>query len=139
MTTALATDRPAAKERRRFPRYLLPSMYTGVEVRPLDSDKFQWQGHAYDISESGMRFEVDEPIDPGTQIAVRIDLPGSQSLAISERRPVYALADVVWVEQEDVEARGPVRMACSFKRFIIPGDRQRLRDRLGSGRFSAAA
>ncbi len=139
MTTAVAKDRPKAKERRRFPRFVLPSMYTGVEVRPMNSDKFQWQGHAYDISEGGMRFEVDEPIDPGTEIAVRIELPGAQNLAISERRPVYALADVVWVEQDDVEARGPVRMACNFKRFIVPGDRQRLRDRLESGRFSAAA
>lgn len=128
-----------ATDRRRHPRYLLPSMYTSVEVRPLSSETYQWKGHAYDISEGGMRFELDYPIEPGSRIAVRIELPGSDRLRLTERRPVYAFANVVWLEEEDLEHPGPVRMACVFERFILAGDRERLLERLQSGRYSLAA
>lgn len=128
-----------ARERRRHPRFLLPSMYTSVALRPLDREKFQWEGHAYDISEGGMRFEIDHPIEPGTPVAVRIQLPGAGTLRIAERRPVYAFANVVWLEEDDVDQPGPVRMACVFSRFLQPGDKERLLKRLRSGRFSLAA
>jgi len=128
-----------ASERRRHQRYVLPSMYTGVDVRPMDSDSFDWKGHAYDISEGGMRFELDQPIEPGTQIAVRIQLPGAEFLRLTERRPVYAFANVVWIEEDDLDQGGPVRMACVFSRFVMPGDKERLCQRLASGRFSLAA
>ncbi len=127
------------RERRRHTRYVLPSMYTQVAVRPLDSEKYQWEGHAYDISEGGMRFEIDRPIAPGTPVAVRIQLPGASQLRIAERRPVYALANVVWLEEDDVDQPGPVRMACVFSRFLQVGDKERLLGRLQSGRFSMAA
>lgn len=126
-------------ERRRHERYLLPSMYTEVEARPLDCEEFVWQGHAYDISEGGMRFELDSPVEPGTPIALRLQLPGAQHLLASERRPVHAFANVVWIESEDVDQGGPVRMACVFTRFVVPGDAERLRGRLHSGRYSLAA
>lgn len=127
------------KERRLHPRYILPSMYTLVEVRPLDSDEFKWKGHAYDMSEGGMRFELDTPIEPGTRIAVRVQLPGAEHLPITARRPVYVFANVVWIEEDDLRECGPVRMACVFSRFVLPGDDQRLRQRLKSGRYSLAA
>lgn len=126
-------------DRRAYPRFLMPSMYTVVAVRPLDSERFLWSGHAYDVSAGGMRFELDHPIEPGTPISVRLQLPGAQSLRMSERRPVYAFANVVWIEEDDLEDTGPVRMACVFKRFVMPGDLERLTTRLASGRFSAAA
>ncbi len=129
----------AGKDRRRFPRYLLPSMYTSIAVRPLDMEGFQWEGHAYDISEGGMRFEIDEPIPPGSAVAMRIELPGAHSLRIAERRPVYVMANVVWLEEDDLEHPGPVRMACVFHQFVQPGDRERLMGRLKSGRYSLAA
>jgi hypothetical protein len=129
----------SGKDRRRYQRFVLPSMYTEVEVRPLDSEKFEWKGHAYDVSEGGMRFELDRPIEPGTQIAVRLQLPGAQHLTITERRPVYAFANVVWIEEDDIEQGGPVRLACVFTRFVMPGEEARLRARLRSGRYSLAA
>lgn len=128
-----------ASDRRRHQRYVLPSMYTGVEVRSMDSDSFEWKGHAYDISEGGMRFELDHPIEPGTRIAVRIQLPGAEFLRLTERRPVYAFANVVWIEEDDLDQGGPVRMSCVFSRFVMPGDQERLSRRLSSGRFSLAA
>jgi len=114
-------------------------MYTEVEVRALDCEKFEWKGHAYDISEGGMRFELDRSIKTGTEIALRIQLPGAQHLPAAERRPVYAFANVVWIEEEDVDQAGPVRMACVFRNFVQPGDEERLKSRLQSGRYSLAA
>jgi hypothetical protein len=134
------------KDRREHPRYVLPSMYTAIAVRPCapdvlrpHEDDFQWHGHAYDVSEGGMRFEIDEPIAPGTPVAVRLELPGAATLRVVERRPVFVLANVVWIEQEDLDQPGPVRMACVFRQFVQPGDRERLLGRLRSGRYSLAA
>lgn len=129
----------SGKDRRRHTRFVLPSMYTEVEARPLDSDTFDWKGHAYDISVGGMRFELDRPVEPGTQIALRLQLPGAQHMKLTDRRPVYVFANVVWIEEDDVEQGGPVRMACVFNRFVMPGDEARLHTRLRSGRYSAAA
>lgn len=126
-------------ERRQHQRYVLPSMYTRVDIRPLDQEQFAWSGHAYDISEGGMRFELDYPIEPGSAVAVRLTLPGQESLRFSQRRPVYAFANVVWINEDDVEDNGPVRMACVFSRFVMPGDQERLMERLESGRYSLAA
>lgn len=128
-----------ATDRRQHPRFVLPSMYTTVEVRPLDCQEFVWKGHAYDISEGGMRFELDQPVAPGTKIAVRVELPGADRLRLSDRKPVDAIANVVWVEEDDVEHGGPVRMACVFTDYAVPSDRERLQLRLNSGRYSRAA
>lgn len=128
-----------AMNRRRHPRYVLPSMYTAIAVRPLDSDKFLWEGHAYDISEGGMRFEIDRAIAPGTPVAIRIQLPGAANMRASERRPVYVFANVVWLEEDDLDMGGPIRMACVFTQFVQPGDKERLLKRLASGRYSVAA
>lgn len=126
-------------DRRLHTRFALPAMYTAVAVRPLDQDAFNLFGHAYDLSEGGMRFEVDEAIPAGAAIVVRLQLPGP-AISWSEQRPVYAFANVVWVEQEDVElGAGPVRMACVFRRFVQQSDLDRLRQALGSGRYSQAA
>lgn len=130
---------PSIHERRAHPRYLLPSMYTTIAVRAIDSDEFTWEGHAYDISEGGMRFEVDHPIPPGAEVAIRIELPGASSMRVADRKPVYVFANVVWLEEEDIDTAGPVRMACVFKRFVEPGDQERLMARLKSGRYSLAA
>ncbi len=127
------------RDRRQHPRYVLPSMYTNIAVRLLDSDEFLYEGHAYDLSEGGMRFEVDHAIAPGTAVAIRIELPGSDSLLAADRKPVYVFANVLWLEEEDLDHTGPIRMACAFTRFAMPGDQQRLMARLRSGRYSVAA
>ncbi len=125
-------------DRRRYERYLLPSMYTAVAARELDSDEFTLTGHAYDISRGGMRFELDQPIEPGAKIALRIELPGSGA-NWAEPRAVFAFANVVWIEEDDLDSTGPVRMACVFTNFCRAGDEDRLLKRLQSGRFAQAA
>ena len=126
-------------ERRQHPRFLLPSMYTTVAVRELDSEVFVLTGHAYDISVGGMRFEVDTPIEPGTRIAVRIELPVGRAHSWATPRAVFAFANVLWLEEDDLDSTGPVRMACAFTNFCKPQDREALTHALHSGRFAKAA
>jgi hypothetical protein len=123
-------------ERRRFERFDLPSMYTEIKVRELDSEEFELHGHAYDVSLGGIRFELDTPLEPGTRIAVQIQLPGS---APKDRRAIFAFANVVRIYEDDIEARGPVRIACVFENFCTPDAEARLTAALSSGRFTKAA
>jgi hypothetical protein len=124
---------PAATERRRHPRFSLPGMYTPVAVRLIDEGRFRWAGHAYDISEGGMRFELDRALEPGTCIVARIALPGGDE----DDSVVFAFGTIVWLEDEDDPA--PYRMAAVFTRFAREGDRELLHERLSSGRFATAA
>lgn len=127
------------QNRRIHTRYSLPSMYTEISVREMDSTEFTSTGHAYDISLGGMRFELDQAIEPGTPIAVRILLPGPSSLRGTDRRAIFAMGHVVWTEEDDLEQGGSVRMACVFHNFCQPGDEQRLLSQLSSGQYARAA
>jgi len=131
MATATGTDR------RKFTRYSLPSMYSRVLVRRADSQEALLDGHAYDISRGGIRFELDEAIETGAEIAVRIDLPQTVCERSTERRSVFAFANVIWNGAEDEV--GPVRHAASFTRFAQEGDEEQLHDRLSQGRYALAA
>jgi hypothetical protein len=122
--------------RRRFERFALSPMYTPVAVRTLPEGTPGLDGHAYDISEGGLRFELDAPIAPGTPVIIDITLP--PGTAGIEPKPVSALANVVWLDT-DPDEPGPVRMAAVFKRFVAPADKDRLLGHLASGRFSRAA
>ena len=123
--------------RRRYERFALSPMYTPVSVRLLDSETFDLEGHAYDISEGGIRFELDRPIAPGTHIAMQIALPaGLGSAQSGPGRSVFVLGNVVWIDDEEP---GPVRMALAITRFARAGDRERLIERLASGRYARAA
>lgn len=127
----------ASTERRRFDRFELPVMYTKIAIRRLDSDTFEWEGHAYDISRGGVRFELDRGFEPGTPVAMRIDLPRATIERSTERRSVYVFANVVWLENDD--QTGPIRMAAVFTRFCRTGDEETLLKRINSGRYSLAA
>ncbi len=130
---------PAQNNRRKFNRFRLPPAYTPVNVRLTDSEKFTLSGHAYDISEGGIQFELDNPIAPGTPIAMQIELPrglGEAEDVDGPGRAVFVLGNVVWIDDSEP---GPVRMALVITRFARAGDQERLRSRLASGRYSAAA
>jgi hypothetical protein len=123
-------------ERRRFPRFETEPMYTDIAVRLLDSEEFLWQGHAYDVSEGGLRFELDRPIAPGTQVAVRITLP-TMNADTGPGRAVFAFANVVWLEDEDEP--GPYKMAAVINTFCRAGDRERLLGEFRKGVYRLAA
>jgi hypothetical protein len=122
--------------RRRHVRYVLEPAYTPVAVRTLESERFDNEGHAYDISEGGVRFEADRAIAPGSPIAIQITLPVREG-DLEAGRSVLAFGNVVW--QEDEEEPGPVKMAATFTHFARLGDRERLVRKMGSGRWRMAA
>ena len=123
--------------RRRHARFQLEPMYTPVAVRTLDKEVFDIEGHAYDISEGGIRFELDRAVPPGTKIAMQITLPNLDSREIGPGRSIFVFANVIWIEDEDEP--GPVRTAAVFTHFARAGDRERLLRQFASGRFRAAA
>ena|SRR5678816_178525 len=123
--------------RRRFDRFILTPGYTPVAVKLLADDTFSFEGHAYDISEAGLRFELDQPIEPGTPVAIEVTLPGGPRSLTDDNR-VCAMGSVVWVD-DDPDEPGPVRMAAAFTRFARTSDKERLLSQLGSGRLARAA
>lgn len=121
-------------DRRRHERFSLRPMYTGIALRGPLEEGFPHEGHAYDISESGLRFELDRSIEPGTQVELKISLPGGGSDA---SREIMASATIVWLADE--EEPGPAQMAAVFRRFACEEDHDRLVRHLASGKFGRAA
>ena len=68
-----------ASNKRACERLRLRPMYTSVIVEPNQShtcDEASLLGHAYDVSASGIRIELDEPLDVGQTVKVHVDLTG---------------------------------------------------------------
>ena len=122
--------------RREFERFLLEPGYTRAEVRVQPNEaEFSREGHVYDISEGGICFELDEPLEPGATISMKIDLP----LNAGDRGPgraVFVTGNIVWC---DVEEPGASRMALAITRFDRSGDKQRMIRALTSKRYLRAA
>ena len=121
MATAMACRQvltlvAAKAEQRRHPRYEVDPMYTSVTAERTDgSDReplepHKLEGHAYDISLGGMRFELDEALPAGARVAVEVALPGCV-------QPIRATARVVRVFSA-VDDPGPRRMAVEFETFL---------------------
>jgi c-di-GMP-binding flagellar brake protein YcgR len=123
MSTALHVNRRA------FERFSLPPMYTAITASRAAGACLS--GHAYDISEGGMRLELDEALAPGEVVTVDIELPGTQS-SISVR------GNVVWVNDADDDP-GPRRHAMRFADFATPADHARLVSFLGQRKLRRAA
>mgnify|MGYP000926715538 FL=1 len=123
--------------RRHFERFRTQPMYTPVCLRTLDNEHFTFEGHAYDISEGGVQFELDRGIDPGTPVAVQITLPsGGLADDPGPGRSIFVFGNVIWLDDSEP---GPVRMAVVFTSFARLGDRERLLRQLGTGYFARAA
>jgi len=133
----LKIDGRRVTERRRYARFTLEPMYTPIAVRMLDSEVFDIEGHAYDISEGGMRFELDRAVLPGTKVAMQITLPSLSPMEIGPGRSIMVFANVLWLE--DAEDPAPFRMAAVFTHFARAGDRERLLRQFATGRYRAAA
>ena len=124
--------------RRQHPRFSVIPSYTSARVRLLTEENFSNSGHVYDISEGGVRFEMDSPIEPGTPVAMEIllpDRPGSMTLD-GPGRAVFLLGNVVWC---DADEPGPAKMALVITRFARAGDRDRLMNRISSGSYARVA
>ncbi|MFA7235587.1 MAG: PilZ domain-containing protein [Phycisphaeraceae bacterium] len=62
-------------DHRRHPRKALPVGYAQVRVRLPGQQRYSLTGHAYDISLSGIRFELDQSIPLGKAIDMQLSLP----------------------------------------------------------------
>ena len=123
--------------RREHERLRLQPMYTSVIVEPRNSnvcDESSMLGHAYDVSASGIRIELDEPLEVGQNVKVHVDLTGGGF----ESEEVLADAKVVWVNDADDDP-GPRRMALRFTDFHSQRHQNRLARFLGDGLMRAAA
>jgi hypothetical protein len=119
-------------ERRRHDRYKLPALYTHVLVEPrIDGEPSQLSGHAYDISNAGVRIELDQPLPVGQTVHVHLQLPGGI-------KDVNAGANVIWVSTADDDP-GPRRMALQFTAFDTAGDQDQLDGYLQTGLHRIAA
>jgi len=125
-------------DRRRHERTTVIPAYTGCRVRLQREDGFRFDGHVHDISEGGVRFEADVPVDPGTPVALQIDLPHRDSSADADGpgRAVFVIGNVVWC---NIEEPGPAIMAMAITRYARAGDRERLLRRLAGNGFARRA
>lgn len=118
-------------EARGATRYKLPAMYTLIRVRPAGTQRYRWTGYVYDISTSGMRFEIDRALAPDMQVEIHAMLPGKEQMTFQATGHIVRLHD-------DDYAPGPKRMGMSFDSFAFGGDEQRLSGYLQqAGRLAA--
>ncbi|XAL99709.1 PilZ domain-containing protein [Phycisphaeraceae bacterium D3-23] len=115
----MSTFKMPESSQRSEPRLKLPAAYTLVRARVIGSSKYTWTGHLYDISVTGMRFELDMPLDIDAQIEVRGMLPGKDHTSFRATGRVVRL-------HSDEEDLGPAVMGMMFEQFRSPMDYQRL-------------
>ena len=124
MTTATAP----AIDRRQFDRFALQPMYTRVVVQRVAGGRMEeYEGYAYDISEGGMRIELDERLERGERVNVTLELPGG-----CEPLPIRSACRVAWVNDEMDDPAMP-RMALRVIKYFDQESRGRLIRLLGSG------
>ena len=121
-----------AADYRRHPRFKLPAMYTLLRMRHEGDKRYRWTGYIYDVSQSGLRFEMDDAIDPGSGVEIRAMLPGFDHVTFRATGHVVRIHD-------DCDEPGPVRMALQFDSFPSEADEQALQGylRAQSGRLAA--
>ena len=128
-------------ERRRYERFELVPGYTAVAVRRRGESGPWHLGHAYDVYEGGVRFELDHAFEPGSIVEMKIDLPRSSvhegfDADAEDGISVGLTARVIWCEQDgSCDARLGVEVA----QYADQSDRSRLIRHLTGGRFRRAA
>ncbi|MDA0802476.1 MAG: PilZ domain-containing protein [Planctomycetota bacterium] len=76
------------------------------------------EGHAYDVSAHGLRFELDQAVPTGSRIDFELELPGCVRAIRGKGRVVRVFSD-----EDDP---GPRRMAAHIEEFESEHDRMRL-------------
>jgi hypothetical protein len=106
-------------DRRRHPRFSVDPMYSAVSVVRRGQRE---EGHVYDVSLSGMRFELDRPARRGSTLDVEVSLPGCEEAIRAKARVVRVF--------DEIDDPGPRRMAVEFETFSV-GSRAILERYLG--------
>lgn len=108
-----------SSERRQSSRLKLAPMYTMIRVRAVADHEKKLSGHIYDVSDSGLRFELDDALPIGQTVEFNALLPGKQHTAITGR------GRVVRHHNPDNDP-GPVRMGLAFEHFTDKAEEQKL-------------
>jgi|GEM_PF-1821504 len=114
--------------RRDANRISVTAAYSSLAVTADGSP--QLLGHVYDISEKGLRFEVDQALPIGSAIELEFIVPPEESIRVTAR--------VVRVYDE-ADDPGPRRMGAEFTGFGSPSDEARLGGLLDSYHLVRAA
>lgn len=97
-------------DRRAHDRFVVEPMYSAVRVTPRGRNSGEpLEGHIYEISIGGMRFELDEPLPRDSKVSAELTLPGCEVPITVEGR-VLRVFDVV-------DDPGPRRMVLEFETF----------------------
>jgi hypothetical protein len=105
------------KDRRRRRRINLQPMYTAVSVRVLSKRDVPLEGHAVNLSETGIVVEVDNTIPIGHAVTLEFQVSGLGRLR-DEQWPTYAVAaEVVRIDNLAEFPHGPYRVAMRFVRI----------------------
>jgi len=102
-----------AKDRRRHARFTVDPMFSSVAVLPAGAavpcGELGCDGHLYEVSLGGMRFELDEPLPRDSVVTAELTLPGCDAPITVDGR-VLRVFDVV-------DDPGPRRMVLEFETF----------------------
>jgi len=119
-------------DNRRFERFRVEPMYSSVSVQTAGDMKVRnGQGHLYEVSEAGVRIEIDEALAPGTSVSLDMRLPG-------EVESIFVTGRVIWCADPEDDP-GARRMGVCFTQFATPAGRAQLGRYLGSGYARRAA
>jgi len=105
------------EDHRRYPRKAVKPGYAWLT---LSRDGRVYDGHLYDISMGGIRFELDEAVPAGSVVDVHLYLPtGRHGVTTIEARGQV-------VRYHDPEEVGPIRMGLAFTGMLTAGDAEAL-------------
>ncbi|MGN6369316.1 MAG: PilZ domain-containing protein [Phycisphaerae bacterium] len=105
------------KDRRRRRRVDLQPMYTAVSVRVLARRDEPLEGHAVNLSETGVVVEIDNMIPIGQAVTLELKVAGLGRLR-EEQWPTYAVAaEVVRIDDLAEFPQGPYKVAMRFVRI----------------------
>ncbi|MBM4051951.1 MAG: PilZ domain-containing protein [Planctomycetes bacterium] len=115
----------ALAEQRLSERYGVNAPYTAVRVGAAGGAGFPLEGHAYDISATGLRFELDEVMKVGQPLSLELLLPGAGGWVRLAGRVVRLF--------DEIDDPGPRRMAIHVDSFEDDSHRERLVGHLDRG------
>jgi len=115
----------ALAEQRTTERYGVNAPYTAVRVEPRNGVGVPLEGHAYDVSATGLRFELDEALKVGEPLSLELLLPGAGGWVRLAGRVVRLF--------DEADDPGPRRMAVHVDSFENELHRERLLGHLDRG------
>ena len=115
----------ALADQRTSERYGVHAPYTAVRVETRGGAGVPLEGHAYDISATGLRFELDEGLKVGEPLSLELLLPGAGGWVRLAGRVVRLF--------DEADDPGPRRMALHVDSFENESHRERLLGHLERG------